>query len=149
METLKIEIPKGFEVESFDKKTGELRFREKPKAVTERIKTVDDVLIDHDMTASGLDEMFESVPQHLKYQYIIELLAKSLNEGWEPDWDDENQRKYFPWFSMGGSSGFRYDDYVFWDSDSDVGSRLCFKTADLAKYAGEQFTEIYKKFMLI
>jgi len=44
MESLKIEIPKGFEVESFDQNTGEIKFREQQKEVTERIKNFDDVL---------------------------------------------------------------------------------------------------------
>ena len=28
------------------------------------------------------------------------------------------------------------------------GSRLCFKDSDLAEYAGKQFTELYKNFIL-
>ena len=77
------------------------------KEVTERIKTIEDILEDNDMTQEKLDKMFAHLPIHLKYQYIAELLCKSLNEGWIPDWDDGNYNKYFPWFKM-GSSGFRY-----------------------------------------
>lgn len=47
MKTLKIEIPEGFEVDTFDQQSGEIRFREKPKDVKERIKTVADVLADN------------------------------------------------------------------------------------------------------
>ncbi len=147
MKTLKIEIPKGFEVSEFDTKTGVVKFKETPKSVTERIKTVEDVLKDNNVTQEQIDERFEYAPEHLKYQYIAELLCKSLNEGWTPDWDNSNETKYFPWFKM-GSSGFRFYGFVTWFTCSFVGSRLCFKNRDLAKYAGEQFTDLYRKFMI-
>lgn len=146
--TLQIEIPKGFEVESFDMKKGVVKFKETPKDVKERIKTIDDVLKDNNITQDKLDDMFEYAPEHLKHQCIAELLAKSLNEGWTPDWDDSGEYKYYPWFKM-GSSGFRFHDYDCWHSYSNVGSRLCFKSHDLAEYAGKQFTQLYKQFMII
>ncbi|WP_272148859.1 hypothetical protein [Tenacibaculum aiptasiae] len=154
METFKIEIPKGFKVKSFDKKTGEIKFEvkpkfeAKPKKVNERIKTVQDVLDDNYIAQEDLERMFENAPEHLKYQYIAELLCKSLNEEWEPDWSNSNEHKYYPSFKM-SSSVFRYDDNCRWVTFSDVGSRLCFKNAKLAKYAGEQFTDVYRRFIII
>jgi len=118
------------------------------KKVTDRIRTIDDVLEDNNITHKEIDKMFENAPGHLKHQYIAELLCKSLNEGWVPDWNNDNQYKYYPWFKM-GSSAFRCDGYDYWNSSSDVGSRLCFKSSELARFAGEQFTDLYKKFMLI
>ena len=146
MQTLKIEIPEGFEIETFDEKTGEIKFKKAKKVVTERIKTIDDVLKDNNTTEKEVDKMFKNVPEHLKYQYLAELLCKSLNEGWEPDWDDSNEYKYYPWFKM-GSSGFRCNDYDYWNTIATVGSRLCFKSSELAKYARTQFTDTYQKFM--
>ena len=49
----------------------------------------------------------------------------------------------------GSGSGFSYYDCVFTYSRSSVGSRLVFKSRDLAKYAGQQFEDIYKGFFLI
>lgn len=146
--TLQIEIPKGFEVESFNKNTGELKLKETPKDIKERIKTIDDVLEDNNITEAQLDKMFANAPEHLKHQLIAELLCKSLNEGWEPNWDDSNEYKYYPWFKM-GSPGFRFSDCDGWGTGSGVGSRLCFKNRDLAKYAGKTFTDLYKQFMII
>lgn len=77
------------------------------KEITERIKTVVDVLEDNDVTQEQLDRWFENVPEHFKHQFIAELLCKSLNEGWTPNWDDSSEGKYYPWFKM-GSSGFRF-----------------------------------------
>lgn len=118
------------------------------KEVTDRIKTISDVLEDNNITQKEIDKMFANAPEHLKYQYVAELLCKSLNEGWKPDWEDGNWNKYYPWFKM-GSSAFRSDDYADWGTGSNVGSRLCFKSSKLAKYAGEQFTDVYRKFMII
>lgn len=124
---------------------GKKTFLKKPM---DRIKTIEDILEDNGLTSEEVDKMFEKAPEHLKYQFIAELLCKSLNEGWVPDWENNKWDKYFPWFVM-GSSGFRYYDYGRWYTDSRVGSRLCFKSRELAKYAGQQFEDLYKKFMII
>lgn len=149
METLKIQIPNGFEVDSFDRETSELKLKpKKPQNAMERIKTFDDVLADNGIPQQQFDKQsFGEQPDEVAYR-MIKLLAKSLNEGWTPDWNNSNEYKYVPWFYLGGSSGFRCDDFDYWHTVSDVGSRLCFKSAELAKYAGTQFTEIYKQFML-
>ncbi|MEM8564916.1 MAG: hypothetical protein AAGF85_00550 [Bacteroidota bacterium] len=149
METIKIEIPRGYEVESFDRNSGELKLKEKPKPVTERIKTIDDVLADQDLSTTDLDEWKNVLTEDEVAYRLLKLLAKSLNEGWEPDWDDRSQYKYYPWFEMGGSSGFRFFDYDFWLSCSGVGSRLCFKSRKLAEHAATAFQDLYKDYMLI
>jgi hypothetical protein len=149
MKTINIEIPEGYEVDSFDKQSGKLTFKEKPKKVTDRIKTVADILADNSITQAEFDKMCEGLEADEVAYRIVKLLARSLNEGWYPNWSDGNERKFIPYFYMGGSSGFRYHDCDAWASVSLVGSRLCFKSAELASYAGNQFTEVYKKFMLI
>ena len=149
MKTLHIEIPEGYEVKDFDKDTGKVSFQEKPKSPIERINTVEDILNDHKIDINDFETECSDIPEDEKAYKLIKLLSKSLNEGWEPDWDNSNETKYVPWFEMGGSSGFRFDGCGDWDSHSDVGSRLCFKSRKLAEYAGKQFTELYKKFMII
>lgn len=76
----------------------------------------------------------------------LKIIIKALNDGWEPDWDDSNQKKWYCWFKMG--SGFRFGRSA-WDGTSTrtTGSRLCFKNEKLANYAGEKFTDIYKSFL--
>jgi hypothetical protein len=151
METLKIQIPEGFQVESFDKVTGEVKLSPKPKNIMEVIKTFSDVLkhlkIDEDWFEENNDGLSGD---EIAYRQV-KLIVKTLNEGWVPDWTNSNETKYYPWFKMGSSSGsgFSCRVCVGWDSHSLFGSRLCFKSRDLAEYAGEQFTEIYKKYMTI
>ena len=94
------------------------------------------------------DRLTAKLDSDEKAYKLLKLIAITLNEGWTPDWNNDNQYKYYPWFYMGGSSGFRCSGCGDWRSGSDVGSRLCFKTRELAEYAANQFTETYKQFML-
>ncbi|QDZ63264.1 hypothetical protein I6H88_13685 [Elizabethkingia bruuniana] len=149
--TLKIEIPAGYEVDNFDPSTGEIKFREKPKDIKERIKTFADVLKYFGIDETYFNEQNEDLESDEVAYRKVKLIVKALNEGWTPDWSDSDQYKYFPWFNMSSSSGagFSFNDCDGWSTLSHVGSRLCFKNRDLAKYAGQQFESIYKEFMTI
>ncbi|MGE8528472.1 hypothetical protein [Chryseobacterium rhizosphaerae] len=151
METLKIQIPEGFQVESFDKVTGEVKLSPKPKNIMEVIKTFSDVLNHLKIDEDWFEENNVGLSDDEIAYRQVKLIVKVLNEGWVPDWTNSNETKYYPWFKMGSSSGsgFSYHVYDYWGSFSYVGSRLCFKSRELAEYAGEQFTEIYKKYMTI
>ncbi|GHM98819.1 hypothetical protein WSM22_03090 [Cytophagales bacterium WSM2-2] len=146
-QSLTIEIPQGYEIDSFDKLSGKIMFKEKPRKVTDRVKTVADLLAEHGYTLQRFDELCKDLTIDERAYRILKMLAVSLNEGWTPDWNNYNEGKYYPYFEMGGSSGFLFHDYDCWTSHSSVGSRLCFKTSELAKYAGIQFTDVYKQFM--
>lgn len=87
--------------------------------------------------------------------YKLCVITRALNEGWEPNWSDTDQWKYWPWFDVNEDEskpsgfGLSYHDYADWHSSTDVGSRLCFKSWELAKYAGEQFVDLYEAYYLI
>jgi hypothetical protein len=154
MQTLTIPIPEGFEIDSLDKSTGKITFREKKKDVFERINSLEDAikeLGESDEDIIDLRILLNCFPDehYLVAQQKIVVLTKAFNEGWTPDWNNTNEVKYFPWFEMGGSSGFRFGDYVVWYSRSFVGSRLCFYSSKLAEHVGKKFTELYKDFMLL
>jgi hypothetical protein len=76
------------------------------------------------------------------------IIAEALNGGWKPNWNNTNEWKYYPWFRMSGS-GLAYGDCAIDFSLSSVGSRLCFKTRDLAEYAGKQFKKLYTQYFLL
>ena len=157
MQTLKIEIPKGFEIDSFDKQSGEIKFKEKPlsvldpRSVLDRIRTIDDVLADHKINrADFYDDCNRNLERDEIAYRILKLLAKSLNEGWVPDWSNINEYKYFPWFDMSkGSSCFRFAGSSDWHSYSLVVSHLGFKSRELAEHAAERFLSVYEDFMVI
>lgn len=82
--------------------------------------------------------------------YKLIIIIEALNEGWTPNWDDHNEKKYYPWFYMGGSgSPFSYFGYVCAYSGSNVGSRFCLKSSELAKTSTEVFPELYADLFLI
>lgn len=80
----------------------------------------------------------------------LETITAALNEGWKPDWNDRRQAKYVPWFWIEPRpdqtpAGLAYasTNHAPTHTDAHIGSRLCFKNAAVARYAANQFTELY------
>ena len=108
--------------------------------------------------------------------YKLRIITAALNEGWEPKFT-EDERRYYPWFYLytkkkwdelseeqkrcgvlfgGSATGGAYAGGVYADSidapsgaNAYFGSRLCFKTDALARYAGRQFTALYADCLLV
>lgn len=124
------------------------------KDVKDRVKSVKDAvneLGEDDVEVIELRKLENAgITGHLLNYQMAVVITKALNEEWIPDWTNSNQYKYFPWFKMGSSSGvgFSYGGCGSWCANSSVGSRLAFRSSDLAKYAGTEFTEIFKGFMV-
>ena len=121
---------------------------ETPEQVMNRINTDEDVLKDNGLTLEQFDKSCEGLEADERATRFVKLLVKSLNQGWTPDFNDTSQTKYEPYF-LGGSSGFRFYDYDACYSDSNVGSRLCFKSRELVEHAGKKFTQWYKQIIVI
>lgn len=77
------------------------------------------------------------------------IITEALNDGWKPNWKDSNEWKYYPWFDMSSPSGPAFRVYGHWASSSSVGSRLCFKSEELAEYAGKQFQKLYRQYFVL
>lgn len=122
--------------------------------ITEKIKSFEDAcqLLG---IATNLPEVSLLPENHQKAilaHYKLVIIAEALNEGWKPNWDDDDEYKYYPYFDMEGSSsgsGFSSDGYGGWSSGTHVGSRLCFKSRELARYTGETFIDLYKEYFVI
>ena len=101
---------------------------------------------------SFLDEKEQKA--HLAHFKLV-IIAKALNEGWTPDWSNGKFDKWFPWFwfnnEWGSSSSgrFSFRRSGFRSSLSYCGSRLCFKSEELADYAGQQFEDLYRDYYVI
>lgn len=105
----------------------------------------------------------------------LRVIAEALNEGWRPKFDGDECR-FYPWFyiytkkeyeeldedekkecrvvgrsnsnaSAYGGVGFSSAYYVSSHSSTYEGSRLAFKTRELAEYCGKQFIEIWEKWL--
>ena len=107
----------------------------------------------------------------------LRIIVAALNEGWSPEFNDSEYR-WFPWFYFytnkeiedmsdeqkaelcrcvgrshhnahaNGGLSCALASYAFSHSYSSNGARLAFKTKELATYAGKQFIEIYRDFII-
>lgn len=103
----------------------------------------------------------------------LRIIAAALNEGWEPKFTKDEWR-YFPWFviyskeeleemdeeersrvvgransyayAYGGLAYARADNASSY-SNTNIGSRLAFKSEELAVYCGQQFIDIWVDFI--
>lgn len=82
----------------------------------------------------------------------LETITAALNDGWKPDWNNTSQAKWVPWFYIepnqeegATSAGLALANAsrVPASTRAYFGSRLCFKDARVARYAAQQFTELY------
>jgi hypothetical protein len=125
-----------------------------PKDITCRVKTYEDAC--EVIGISPVDEnelkRLEFTEDEIAYRKL-KTIARALNGDWEPDWTDRDEYKYWPWFytyySMEESFVYANTNSKVSNMNAAIGSRLCFKTRELAKYAGEQFVDIYRDFLLI
>ena len=86
----------------------------------------------------------------------LETIVEALNEGWKPDWNDMNQDKYTVWFWVKpdkrgkGSAGLAFAASYSAPSLTltHIGSRLCYHTSTLARYAAKTFTRLYEEILV-
>ena len=152
MQTLKIEIPEGFKIDNFDINSGVVKFTPIPKNIIERVKSIDDAINELGETDVEVAELRKlenaNITSHILYKQQAVVIAKALNEGWIADYTNIDQTKYEPRFYYDSSAGgFVCSDYDFWGATTSVGSRLCFHSSELAKYFGNQFIEIHRKYL--
>lgn len=103
----------------------------------------------------------------------LRIIAAALNEGWEPQFTEDEYR-YFPWFCLytqseidemseedksrvvyrsnsvavaNGGVAFAHASCDSSRTSTNIGSRLAFKSRELAEYAGEQFVEIWADYV--
>ena len=146
----------------------------KPVDVKERIKTFADAakavgIEDPEEWESGYSDVEPDILAYFK----LRIITKALNEGWEPKFIPGEYR-WAPYFllytkeeiekmnaetrarvvyrshnyadAVGGVS-CAVANYDSADVNAGIGSRLAFKSEELAEYAGKQFTEIYADFI--
>lgn len=150
----------------------------KPKDIMERVKTFEDAChelgIEPDKWLQDKAELgFE--PDVIAYMKL-RIICKALNEGWEPQFTEDEWR-YYPWFTLWTedelsekSDEWKTDRHLIstgeYQTDSaglasansncapssalaSIGSRLCLKSDTLAVYCGKQFINIWADFCLI
>lgn len=110
--------------------------------ITDRVKTILDA---YAVTGTPYIIPEGLTPDEVAYRHL-KVVVKALNEGWTPNWDKDEEMKYYPWFYLDATSGFRLNCVDWCYESSPVGSRLCFRSRELAEYATMQFHDLYKQF---
>jgi len=117
--------------------------------ITDRIKTFEDACAKLGLLPEQVIPGFGVTISKDEIAYRkLKIIAEALNEGWKPDWTDSNQYKYFPWLEYSRSaSGLVYSCTYYSFTSTFIGSRLCFKSKELALYIGEQFIDLYNEYL--
>ena len=150
----------------------------KPKTVMDRVKTFEDALKElkpfHPLVKEYKALRKADVTSNLIAYSKLCIVTAALNEGWTPKFI-KGERRYFPYFFLytdeeirnmseeeksrvvcrsnyyadaygGVSCASAHNDsaHVF----ASFGSRLAFKTRELANYAGKQFIKLYANYLL-
>lgn len=150
----------------------------KPKDVRDRIKTFEDAMMElgeeHPLVREW--HLGENLSPDLEAYLQLRVIVAALNEGWEPQFTEDEER-YYPWHwlytrkeidKMDASelkernmvstemyqtdyAGFAYARSYNAPSYSytNFGSRLCLKSDALAVYCGTQFVNLWADFLLI
>lgn len=128
-----------------------------PGKITERVKTFEDACevlgVEGEIFAGSLHDALSGDAKSIAAEIKLILIIRALNQGWKPDWNDDDEYKYYPWWDMEQSksnpTGFGLLSVDCFSTGSSVGSRLCFKSEELAQYAAKQFTDLYKDYFTL
>ena len=144
-----------------------------PVDIKDRVKTYEDACKELGIKPVCFDYLPERERKHLSALIKLETITKALNEGWENPQNGEGY-VYWPWFYIVNSyeemENYRKNGYQVTEvtglknviglasspstaapsrTNATLGSRLCFKSRDLAKYAATTFTALYADWLLI
>jgi hypothetical protein len=116
------------------------------------IKTVEDAFKKNGYDSTKLPD-FSMIPEKFRTQlttcFLLMVIFEAINDGWEPDFSDHSQGKYYPWpWVLSSGFGFSTSGYLFAYSLSFVGSRLCTDTSEKAIYILNQFPDLWKNWLL-
>lgn len=122
--------------------------------ITDKIKSFEDACKHLGLNPNDLpvvDMLPEKDRKSIIAFYKLTIIIRALNKGWEPDWSNWDEWKYYNWFYVEKgedqrSSGFRYSDTYYTGTDTYTGSRLCCGTHDDAEYIGKQFKDLYNDY---
>lgn len=136
MKELKIEAPKGFEVDKENSTFERIVFKE--------ISSPVDVIFNyHSITKEEFNKAHEKCSDFVKAVAFEEMIVSFYNKGEVVDTNNSNQIKYYLWFYTGDK--FRLyccNDYYY--GNSYVPARLCFLREKDALEAAKVYLEQYK-----
>jgi hypothetical protein len=109
------------------------------------IKSKSDILEYHGITIESFhNSCLRLTKREIAYRYI-KLLSEALNDGWKPDFNDDNQTKCYNWFYFKNGSFVFGGTYSFY-MNMDVPSALYLKDVATAIYCKDNFMDLYKEY---
>lgn len=130
--------------ETFEQTFGKEMFS---KNILDRVKTMDDVYAELAIDKASFEKSF--IYKEDLDAAKVRLIIKVFNEGWLPDWNNSNETKYTCYFESKHGGGFFGSYYCNWFTGTDVGSRLCFKSKELALSVPKQFQTEFENYFFI
>lgn len=77
----------------------------------------------------------------------LAVITRAINEGWQPDWSNREERKYEPYmYTNSAELAFATTANAPSLTSAHLGSRLCFCDYERAMFAVETFGELYKDY---
>jgi len=124
------------------------KYLTKPKTIFDDIMSFEDACIKLDITDSDneikiLKSLSTPNRDKLIALYRLEIIAKALNDGWYPNFNNDNECKYFNYFRMlNGVFSFYIVRYNF--ATLYVPSALYFKSSEIAQHCSKIAFDDYK-----
>jgi hypothetical protein len=113
------------------------------------IKTFEDACTELELTQEDLLHIRnDDTPDEVAYKKL-KIIISAINQGWIPNWDNGDEKKWWPYFNLSSGFGFSHTGYNSDVTSTTVGSRLCFESQEKAAYAGKQFLYLYKEFLTL
>lgn len=184
-EVIQVEIPAGKKaawVDGFLKLVdAEEEQNKDERPITERVKTFEDACKelgeDHKLVQQfkAIQEAISEDKEATAY-FKLGIITAALNEGWEPDFTNDDEHRYYPYLciwtkeeledkdeawkedhnlqlslcvgssSHGANCGLAFAESYEAWSDAILSARLAHKTEELAIYSGKQFTKLWANY---
>ncbi len=121
-----------------------------------KIKTVKAALKKMGTSMEAIQAMFAGIPDaarraHAINTYVLETVIEAINEGWQADWSNTNEWKYYPWWrieagKVSSAVGLSYDGCGNSVTRAHVGARLVFQSVDRVKHMVQYFKPLYEAY---
>ena len=148
VELTSAEVNEMFEA-SDDKQSKVLvKYLSKPKTILDEIMSFEDAcaklgITDSDNEINILKSLSTPNRDKLIAMYRLEIIAKALNDGWCPNFNNDDEYKYFNYFRM-VEGGFSFSTVGCNDTHITVPSALYFKSSEIAQHCSNIAFEDYK-----
>ena len=90
----------------------------------------------HNTTEEEFEKLYKDTPLNLKYHQKEVMIVAFKNNGWRPDMNNNNQKKYYCWFY---NSPFRFNVSYWFGSHGPVAASLLLQDEKKCKEMVEEF----------